>query len=164
MADLVAEGDRRQWANEAFRVELAHWVHAGHSTRRDEIPGYAQSADDLLSSAGPRVIRTFDMGDEQAAKDQEVATGSPVFAILGTDGDSPADWIAAGQALADVLMRARVDGVWASFLDQPVKLPDLRLKLRDLGGRGGFPQTLLRLGFAKEIRPTPRREVEELLI
>lgn len=164
VADLVAEGDRQQWASPAFRRELAQWVHAGHSARRDGIPGHAQSADDLLSSAGPVVVRTFDLGDGQAAKDHEVATGSPVLAILGTEWDAAADWIAAGQALAAVLLRARADGVWASFLNQPVELPDLRLKLRDLGGRGGYPQALLRLGFAREVRPTPRREVEELLV
>ena len=164
VADLVAEGDRRQWASRDFRLELSRWVHADHSARRDGIPGYAQSVDDLLSSAGPMIIRTFDMGDGQAAKDHDVAMGSPALAILGTDGESAADWVAAGQALARILLRARTEGISASFLNQPVELPDLRLKLRDLGGRGGYPQVLLRLGFASDVRPTPRRHLEELLV
>ncbi len=164
VADLIAEGDRRQWASKDFRLELARWVHANRSSARDGIPGYAQGIDDLLSCAGPLVVRTFDMGEGQAAKDHDVATGSPVLAVLGTAGDSAGDWIAAGQALARVLLRARVEDVWASFLNQPIELPDLRIKLQNVIRQKGFPQACLRFGFGEEVRPTPRREVEEVLI
>ncbi|HUL51134.1 MAG TPA: nitroreductase family protein [Candidatus Nitrosotalea sp.] len=164
VADLISEGDRRQWANKDFRLELGKWVHANRSSARDGIPGYAQGIDDLLSCAGPLVVRTFNMGEGQAAKDHEVATGSPILAVLGTDGDSPWDWVAAGQALARVLLRARVEDVWASFLNQPIELADLRSQLQKLSDHKGFPQACLRFGFGEEVRPTPRREVEEVLI
>jgi hypothetical protein len=164
MADLVASGDRIQWANKRFRLELAAWVHANHSHRGDGIPGYAQGIDDLMSYAGPLVVRTFDMGEGQAAKDRQVATGSPALMVLGTQGDTPRDWIAAGQALAKVLLRARVEDVWASFLNQPVELPDLRTRLAAVIRCAGFPQLILRFGFGQEIKPTPRRPVAEVLI
>jgi nitroreductase len=164
VADLIAEGDRIQWANKAFRLELSKWIHPNRSLGRDGIPGFALGIDDLLSSAGPLVVRTFDMGEGQAAKDHEVATGSPVLMVLGTTDDKPRDWVAAGQALARVLLRARVEDVWASFLNQPTEIPDLRLKLKTLSGHAGFPQAVLRLGFGENVKPTPRREVEEVLI
>jgi hypothetical protein len=164
VADLVAEGDRWQWANKAFRRELAGWVHSNRSAARDGIPGYAQGIDDLMSYAGPLVVRTFDMGDGQAAKDHEVATGSPALAVLGTEGDRPREWLGAGQALARVLLRARVEDVWASFLNQPIEAPYLRMKLRELAGQPGYPQAVLRLGFSKDVKPTPRREVASVLI
>ena len=50
IAGLVAEGVRWQWANKAFRRELAQWVHySNRSAARDGIPGYAQGIDDLMS-------------------------------------------------------------------------------------------------------------------
>ena len=98
-ADLIAEGDRRQWADKRFRLELAAWVRPNRSAARDGIPGYAQGVDDLLSYAGPLVVRTFDMGEGQAAKDYELATGSPALVVLGSAGDTPRDWLHAGQAL-----------------------------------------------------------------
>jgi hypothetical protein len=110
------------------------------------------------------VVRTFDMGEGQAARDHEVATGSPVLTVLGTDEDRPRDWVAGGQALARVLLRARVDDVWASFLNQPIEVLELRAKLKAVAGNGGFPQAVLRLGFGENVKPTPRREVEEVLI
>ena len=117
-----------------------------------------------MSYAGPLVVRTFDMGEGQAAKNHELATGSPVLAVLGTDQDTPRDWLHAGQGLARVLLRARVEDVWASFLNQAVELPDLRQKLNTVIGRTGFPQACLRLGFGADIRPTPRRDAQEVLI
>ncbi len=164
VTELIAEGDRRQWANKRFRLELAAWVHPNRSSARDGIPGYAQGVDDLLSYAGPLVVRTFDMGEGQAAKDQQLATGSPVLAVLGTDADTPRDWLQAGQSLARVLLRARVEEVWASFLNQAIELPDLRRALVAAIGRTGFPQVCLRLGFGDDIRPTLRRDVGEILI
>jgi nitroreductase len=164
VADLIAEGDRRQWANKAFREELAKWVHANHSKRPDGIPGYACGVSSLMSYAGPLVVRTFDMGDGQAASNHELATGSPALGVLATDGDSARHWLAAGQALARVLLRARVDDVWASFLNQPIEVPSLRMNLPHVIGRPGFPQTILRLGFGDDINPTPRRKVEDVLV
>src|SRR5207248_1041623 len=164
IADLVAEGDRMQGANRAFRLELSRWVHSNRSLSRDGVPGYAAGIDDLLSYTGPLVVRTFDMGEGQAARDHDVATGSPVLAVLGTDGDQPRDWVAGGQALARVLLRAQVEDVWASFLNQPIEVPELRTKLKVVAGNAGFPQAVLRLGFGENVKPTPRRELEEVLI
>jgi len=164
VADLIAEGDRMQWANKAFRLELSKWIHPNRSLGRDGIPGFALGIDDLLSCSGPLVVRTFDMGEGQAAKDHEVAIASPVLMVLGTDDDKPRDWVAGGQALARVLLRARVEDVWASFLNQPIEIPDLRVKLAALAGHAGLPQVVLRLGFGENVKPTPRRDVEEVLI
>lgn len=164
VADLIAEGDRIQWANKRFRLELAAWMHPNRNEHHDGIPGYAQGMNDLLSCAGPIAIRTFDLGEGQAAKDRDIAIYSPVLAVLCTETDTPQAWLAAGQALDRVLLRARVEGVWASFLNQPIEVPDLREKLGDLIARRLFPQLLLRLGFSSDIKPTPRRDVEEVLI
>lgn len=162
VAALIAEGDRIQLADKRFRRELASWVHPNRTKSRDGIPGYAFGFGDLMSLAGPFVIRTFDTGRGQAAKDRELAEGSPVLAILGTKEDTPPEWLAAGQALAKVLLRARAEDVWASFLNQPIEVPELRPRLSELSGQKGFPQLLLRMGYGSSVRPTPRRPVDEV--
>ena len=164
VADLISEGDRLQHADKRFRRELTAWMHSNRSRSHDGVPGYAFDFGDIMSAARPLMVRTFDMGSGQAAKDRELAEGSPMLAILGTEDDSPADWLAAGQALAWVLLRAQAEGVSASFLNQPIEVPELRPQLRDAVGRKGFPQLLLRMGYGSEVEPTPRRTVEEVLI
>jgi hypothetical protein len=124
VTDLIAEGDRLQWADRRFRRELAIWVHPNRSTSGDGMPGYAFGLSELTSDYAPVLLRTFDLGNGRAAKDRELATGSPVLAVLGTNGDTPQDWLCAGQALARVLLRARAEGVWASYLNQPIEVAE----------------------------------------
>ncbi|MBI4419891.1 MAG: nitroreductase [Gemmatimonadetes bacterium] len=162
VAGLVAEADRVQMADPAFRRELAAWMHGNRSGRRDGMPGYALGLGEIMSAAAPLAIRTFDLGKGRAAKDKELALGSPLLAVLGTDGDAPADWLAAGQALEHILLRAAIEEVSASFLNQPIEVPDLRLPLAALIGRSGYPQVLLRMGYGRRVKATPRRRVEEV--
>ncbi|HYG98917.1 MAG TPA: hypothetical protein VD837_07285 [Terriglobales bacterium] len=164
VADLIAEGDRIQMSDKSFRRELAAWVRSNRTTQQDGIPGYGFGFTDVFSVGGPFIIRTFDLGGFQAAKDRDLATGSPVIAVLHTEADTSRDWIAAGQALARVLLRARSENVWASFLNQPIEVEGLRPKLRDALELTGFPQILLRMGYGPEVRPTPRRALGDVLI
>lgn len=162
--DLIAEGDRIQWSNPAFRRELAAWTHSNHGHVRDGIPGYALGMTDIAALASPLVVRAFDLGPGRSARDCELAAGSPVLAVLGTDEDDVLAWLEAGESLAHVLLRARREGVWASFLNQPVEVPELRAELQRVIGRPGHPQMLLRLGFSDtEPRPTPRRSAAEVV-
>jgi hypothetical protein len=162
-ADLIAEGDRWQMADKRFRRELAAWLRSTWSTRPDGLSGYALGFGDVMSAAGPLVVRTFDIGRGVAARNQELVTGSPMLALLGTRRDTPADWLSAGEAIAHVLLRAQVDGVSASFLNQPIEVPELRPRLQCVAGRDGFPQMLVRLGFAPQVPATPRRAVSDVL-
>jgi len=111
------------------------------------------------------VIRTIDAGPGRAARDLDIVLASPVLAIVGTDRDTPAAWLAAGQAMERVLLRARTENVWASFLNQPVEIPHLRERITELTGRTCFPHIILRMGFDPEVtRGTPRRAVEDVLV
>src|SRR5215469_13463344 len=164
VANLVALADRMQWADPHFRRELVAWTRSNRSQRRDGIPGYALSLGDLASYVGPVLARTFDVGNGQAAKDCQLAAGSPVLVVLGTDVDTAYDWLLTGQALERILLYARSQGIWASFLNQPIEVPQIRLMVHNLIERVGFPQVLLRMGYGTEIPPTPRRSVNEVLL
>jgi len=164
VAGLIALGDQMQWADKHFRRELAAWARPSRSHRRDGLPGFALGLGDLLAQAGLRAGRTFDLGNGQAARDRQLAAGSPVLAVLGTDLDRAYDWLIAGQALARVLLYARSQEIWASFLNQPIEVPEVRLMLHNLIERGGFPQLLLRMGYGPKVPPTPRRSVCEVLL
>ena len=163
IVDLIAAGDRIQLSNKSFRRELAAWVRPNHSHSADGVPGYGFGFSDVVALTGPFVIRTFDLGNFQAARDRELAEGSPVLAVLTTVGDLPVNWIAAGQALARVLLLARANHVWASFLNQAIEVESLRSQVREALDTDGYPQLILRMGYAPDVRPTPRRPVEDVL-
>lgn len=165
LVDLIAEGDRIQLSDKRFRRELASWIHPNRSHSKDGMPGYAFGYNDIMSHMGPFVLRTFDIGKGQAAKDRELAAGSPTLVILGTRSDEPMDWLRTGMALSRILLAAQSENVWSSFLNQPIEVPELRPKVQELVKEEGtgFPQIMLRIGYGKEIKPTPRRSVEDVL-
>lgn len=164
VAYLIAQGDHLQASDKRFRRELAAWLHPNRSQSRDGIPGHAFGLGDWRSYVGPLMIRTFDWGEGQAAKDRQLAAGSPVLAVVGTEDDTPPDWLRAGQALERVVLWARAEGLRASFMNQPIEVPEMRPKLLDLIGRKGFPQLLLRMGYGRDVKGTPRRPVSEVLL
>lgn len=164
LAELIAEGDRTQLADRRFRRELASWVHSNRSSSRDGMPAFAHGMGDLASEVGPLIIRTFDIGDGRAARDRQLALGSPALAVLWTEEDRQRDWLRAGQGLAGALLSLEADGISASYLNQPMEVPELRDRVRALLGREGAPQLILRLGRGKKTRPTPRRGVDEVLV
>ncbi len=168
LADSVAEGDRLQMRDRRFRRELAAWVHPNRASHRDGLPGFTSGvSNDLMSAAGPLVIRLFDVGKSQAAKDRELAEHSPALVVLGTNDDDARAWLDVGQALAYAWLEATARGLSMSFLNQPIELPELRADVSLAVGHQGFPQLLLRLGApqgARDPRRTPRRSAEAVLI
>jgi hypothetical protein len=163
VAELVMRADAEQMADKAFRTELAAWLRGNRTDSADGMPGYAFGMNDLTAAVAPLVVRTFDLGRGRAAKNGELASGSPALGVVSTLADGPRAWIGSGQALARVLLRATVDGVSASFLNQPIELPTRRLELGALLRLESYPQLLLRFGYGPVVKPTPRRAVEAVL-
>ena len=163
VVNLIAEGNRIQMADPLFRQELARWIHPSKS--HDGISAHARKMSqrvDLLVPLISFAIRSFDWGKSQADKDYQLAIDAPVLMSIFSNGDTPEDWIATGEALAHLLLRARVDNVWASFFNQPIQVPQLRSRLQALFPDSGYPQILLRLGYVRETKPTSIR-IDEVL-
>ena len=126
VADLVAEGDRAQWADKRFRAELANWSRSKPFARGDGFPVTSLGVNQWLSFAGPALVRTFDRGGGQAATDRDIAAHSPILAVLGTENDDAKAWMRAGQAMENVLLMACSEDLQASHLNQAIEVPELR--------------------------------------
>lgn len=158
VAKLVAEGDAALWSNPSWRRELAQWMHPRRSGDGLSLPWLAVPVAQI-------VVRSFDMGGGVGAKDTELAEASPLLGLLCTTTDEPSDHLAAGLALQRLLLSATAVGLQASYLNQPVEVPELRGRLADLGGNRGVPQVLLRLGHPEEdLAASPRRALPDVMI
>jgi hypothetical protein len=157
LAGLVAEGDRVQFADPPWRRKLASWMHPRRRGEGLAVPMAALPVTRLVVSA-------LDLGGRTAGRDADLVAGAPGLAVLGTRGDGPADWLAAGRALQRVLVEASARGVQAGHLNQPCQVADLRPRLAGLAGRPGLPQVVLRLGYPRDGSPAaPRRPVAEVI-
>ncbi|HET9492816.1 MAG TPA: nitroreductase family protein [Chloroflexia bacterium] len=163
LASLVSEGDRVQWGDEQFRLELAGWIRPNVGEVHDGVPGRSMGYNPVMSAVAPAIIRTFDRGGGVAAHDRDLVEGSPLMAVVGTHGDSTYSWVEAGQAVQAVLLRATAEGLSASFLNQPVELSYLRERLAFAIGRRDYPQMVMRLGYGPSVLPSPRRLPGEVM-
>jgi nitroreductase len=163
---LIAESDRYQFAQPSFRAELAQWLRTDVPTNSDGMPGYSLGLGDFAARVAPLVVRTFDRGDGQAAADNELVEGSPVLGIIATADDTVASRLNAGRALSATLLEATLLGISASFLNQPIEVPELREQVRRLLPDGLCPQLVLRMGYydGQPLRATPRRGLDEVVL
>jgi hypothetical protein len=152
LADLVAEADRAQLDDPSFRKEFEAW------TAKMASGGGAASSD-------PDIVRTFEWrATSLAARDRQLALGSPILAVLGTGEDDVRAWMRAGLALERVLLCATSMGLQASYLNQPIEAQGFYPRLREIVACGGHPQLVLRLGYGPNVRATPRRPLEDVLL
>lgn len=158
VADLVAEGDRAQFADPQWRRELASWMHPPSSG-----DGLATPA--LIAPIARTVLRHVDLGGRTARSDHDLTLAAPLLVVLGTDGDHAEDWLVAGESLQHVLLLAAGHGVQAGYLNQPCQVTELRRRLGELcEAAGHHPQVVLRLGHpAKPLDAAPRRPVDDVI-
>ncbi len=149
IADLVAEGDRIQFADRRWRRELAAWMHPARAD--DGLPV------ERFGGAVRFVVSRFNVGGSTAGKDEVFALHAPALGVLSTPGDERGDWMAAGQALQRLLLTAAAEGVQVGYLNQPCQVAALRPRLRELAGGEGEPQLVLRLGHPLGEPPAHRR-------
>jgi hypothetical protein len=164
---LIKRGDIELSHNADFRAEMAACLRPNGSAGTDGVPGFALGMSDFVSQVAPLALRVFDMGQFIASREKNLAQQAPLLAILETEEESPRAWIAAGQALSHVLVRACAEGAYASFLNSPVAVNALWAELRHSLGLKCFPQIVLRIGLVPAgigIRATPRRGVTEVMV
>jgi hypothetical protein len=84
------------------------------------------------------------------------------LAVVKSRTDEKYGWVAAGQAVARVLLYAEISGLSWSFLNQTLLSKTAREELLTGIGRKGFPQIVLRFGSRMPlttIQPAASRSV-----
>jgi len=165
IAHLVDHADRLQLDDRAFRDELGRWLVPSGSLRRDGIPFAEKEFGSPWPLAKLRALRSPHLASAFGQLEEERTLASPAIVVIGTAKDEATDWLACGQALEAVLLRATMLGLSASFLNQVLEIPDLRRRIGEIVTDVGYPQMVLRIGAAASpIRhPAPRRHLEEVL-
>ncbi|MEV0412807.1 nitroreductase [Streptomyces sp. NPDC050448] len=161
--DLVHDSEYGEAANSGLRDETATWTRTGapgEGPATEGIPAYAFGPRQSGMSAPVR-----DFGAWRPDPDRESASFEkhPHIALLGTSGDTPTDWMQAGQALQRVLLQATLDGLVTSMTSQPLEWPELRWAVRDPSGAMGHVHMVIRLGYGPEGPATPRRPAQDVL-
>jgi len=143
------------------QAEIADWTPPPTSGRRDGVPATAYAATPL-AQPDDLAPRDYDQGRGYGIG-EAVENAPGVVGVLVTEGDLQADWLAAGQALERLLVTAAQRGAFAALHSQLTEVTHLRNELRRELCVAGYPQILLRFGYAPDVQQTPRRPVDEVL-
>lgn len=162
VARLTRRADAHQFANPRYRAELRDWTtdnpYRSDGVQSAVVPHVDGSSDDEIP------LRDFDAHGQGHLPPDAHSTRHQTMLVLGTEGDSRADWLRAGEALEHVFLEIARLGYATSPLMQALELPETRAELRRELGMTYHPQFLFRVGKAIPTAPTPRRHLEDLLI
>ncbi|MGW7363450.1 Acg family FMN-binding oxidoreductase [Streptomyces sp. NPDC054841] len=159
LAALIEQGDVRQFADRAWRRELAFWMRPRRHGDGLTVPAVAAP----LIRTG---IRSADLGARVGRRDAALLRTAPLAAVLTSRTDEPSDWLATGQALQRGLLVLAAHGILAGYANQPCELGEpSRGRLRDmLPGLTGHPQIVIRAGYpARPVPVSPRRPLTDVL-
>ncbi|MFF2026521.1 nitroreductase [Streptomyces sp. NPDC058171] len=161
VVQLGREAEQRTLSDEALRAELASWTGEAPDggPRSDGVPTAAFGP---RSRAGNGPVRDFDV-DGTAPRPTADFEQGPRLAVLGTHGDTPVDWLRAGQALERVLLEATLDGLVTSLASEALEWDELRWAIRDPLTPMGHVQMVVRFGYGEPGPAAPRRTVSEVL-
>ncbi|PRY32359.1 Acg family FMN-binding oxidoreductase [Pseudosporangium ferrugineum] len=156
-AQIARSADQVLRRDPMYQAEFAAWTHAD------------SAADGVPVTAGGPAAEPQDLLPQRAFTDRRRAPGrdfepEPLVGILGSAGDRPADQLIAGQALQHVLLTATDAGLASSMMSQPIEVPAAREQLRRALRRSGTPQIALRIGYGDPGRPTPRRDLDDVIV
>jgi nitroreductase len=140
LAVMIEHSGEAQQHDERMRAETAAWV-GGDRPGGTGLPDAVIPAELPLTTVAERDFGVA--GTLPAGAGHDTAA---TYAILYGDGDEPADWLRAGEALSRLWLAATERGAAVLPLSSPVELDFTRQALRRMLGETGFAYLVLRLG------------------
>lgn len=160
-ARLSQQADRLENADPAYRAELRSWT-TGDPHRLDGVPAMAVPHVDAGAN-DDLPIRDFDTHGVGWLPVETHSSVDQCLLLLGTQQDTPAAWLRAGEALERVLLEITRLGYAASPMTQVVEMASTNALLRHELQLTMYPHVLLRVGRAPATPATRRRRLVDVL-
>lgn len=160
---LITEAASRHAADHDYLTELSTW--SGRYASTAGVPARSTPEPDF-NAALP--ARSFAGGVLAQTPDGAAADDSAVVVALGTLDDDRLAWLRAGEATSLVLLTATAAGLASCPITEPLEIADLRADIRkDVFGEEGYPQMMLRVGWAPinadPLPAVPRRPLNDVV-
>lgn len=167
VAEHVAEGNRLQFANPAWKSELREWLRysaAEAIARGDGLYGPVMGSPSAPRWLGSLATRFALSAGAQNRRDVEGIRRSGAIAVFVSEADDPRHWLEAGRCYQRLALQATVLGIAHAFINQPVEVAALRGRFTEAFGVGGARVDLvLRLGRGPTMPASLRRPVESVI-
>jgi nitroreductase family protein len=160
---IVAQAVWRHVMDHDYMAELTTW--SGRYASLAGVPARNTPGPDPTAPVPPRVFAGPVLAQPP---DTESGDDNATVLALGTKDDSPLARLRAGEATSLMLLSATALGLASCPVTEPLEITETRDAVQvDVFGISGFPQMLLRVGWAPvnadPLPATPRRPLEDVV-
>jgi hypothetical protein len=146
------------WYRREFAAQLK-----SNAAGKTGMSSFGFSGINLPTPVARFVMDLFNTGQRTAIFNRrKILDGSPVIAIFSTQTDDQQSWINTGRTLTSIQLELAIEGLTTSFLNQAIEVVNLRPQLAKIFSSRGFPQLMLRVGQARRVTLSQRRDVSEI--
>lgn len=159
LSKQYVEGASEFARKRGFREEISKWLRPNDTREGNGMPGFVAGIPLLVSKVTPLVLPSLAfLAMKQVGQDAEKLAGSPLCAMVVTNGDEPIDWFFAGIRYEVLQLRATLLGLHSTPLGAMIETRVAREELMRLTTKNKYPQMFARLGHSSSpIRHTPRQ-------
>lgn len=170
--DYVLVGNKIQMSDSCFKNELKSWMRFNKRDEQQTLNGlsYAVFGAPNLPRWLSRLIMGACLTPRMQNKSDEKKVNSSSHVVLFTvENDSIPEWIQLGRTLEHFLLKTTEAGIATAFINQPCELKVLAEQMQcevihQTGKEKRIPVVLLRMGYAKAMPYSPRKERNEVII
>ena len=168
LTDAVLQGNTAQMSDPAFKNELLSWIRFNkkHSESTHDGLSYAVLGAPNLPRwvTEPIVKGSLKVKTQNKTDLKKIQSSSDMVLITTATNDIPT-WIATGRTLERFLLLLTQAGIAHAYLNQPCEVPEVNTSLREkLTENNVYPQILLRIGYAKPVAYSKRKDVKEVMV
>ena len=163
----VLQGNTVQMSDPAFKNELLSWIRFNkkHSESTHDGLSYAVlGAPNLPRWVTEPIVRGSLKAKTQNKTDLKKIQSSSHMVLLTTEGNDIRTWIQTGRTLERFLLLLTQAGIAHAYLNQPCEVPEINIALRkNFPKENLYPQILLRIGYAKPVVYSKRKDIREVI-
>ncbi len=160
LIELSSEANFKMLENDEYFTELKSWIRFNDSDIEENLDGLAYNA--TLNPSAPAwlgkiFMNLFANAKKQSAKDAELIKSSSSILCLYSKLDDRKSWIETGRQFERIALFLESKNIKNAHVNQCCQVEEIRSKFAETMQINGFPQLILRIGYAEPTAKSPRR-------
>ncbi len=164
----ILKGNEIQMNDPQFKKELISWIRFNKQEvdkHQNGLTYEVMGSPSVPNFIGKRIINFFLTATKQNKMDTEKIDSSSHFVLFTTQSNTVKEWIHLGVSLQKLLLKFTELEIAIAFCNQPCEIESLSSKLqKQLPIHNEYPSIILRIGYAKNVPFSPRKDLAKVLI
>jgi hypothetical protein len=162
--NLIKKANNKLFSNKKYVSEYISWIRFNSpqlKKRKDGISYKVLDVPATLPTVGKKIMDLFMNSSAINAEDEKKILNSSGIIILTSTSNEKKDWIKVGRTLEKTLLKLTALKIDYAFMNTPCEVATTKRELHKITKE--YPQIILRLGHAKDIMHSIRKNLDEFL-